>query len=175
MNEKTKLFKPDDLVITLGEDQFRLVYDLNAFCELEKIYDSVDTVLQMLLGTDAAPDLNQVRYNGALVIADEITIANIPLSMYISQINTKRTAKHADTLNLLWAGLLHDHAIYNEHEEITGYTISKTKLGSMVTFKNLRQINAQIVIALLRDLLPPGDESKNEEAPEEVPVDKTEA
>jgi len=179
MNDLTKLFKPDDVVIELDGEKYRLVYDLNAFCEIEKIYDSVDTVLQMLLGTANIPELDKVTYNDAPVNADEIAIDGVPLTEYIVKNSTVKKAKHADTLNLLWAGLLHDHAIYDEFDEIKGYSISKAKVGAAVTFKNLREINAQIVLALLRDLLPPADENtKNATAPEQPApkvISKTEA
>ena len=47
----------------------------------------------------------------------------------------------------------------------------KSKLGSYVTFRNLKEINAKIIVALLRDLIP----SKNAEAPvEEQPAEVTE-
>ena len=40
-NDKATLFRPEDVVITLQEQEYRLVYDLNAFIEIEKIYDYV--------------------------------------------------------------------------------------------------------------------------------------
>lgn len=179
MNKETLVFKPDDIIITLDGKDYRLVYDLNAFCELEKIYDSIDYILQLLLGTPSIPDTGDITYNGAVVNPDEILIGETPLTTFILQNAPQEArAKHVDTRNLLWAGLLHDHAIYDEHEEIVGYTISKHQVGSMVSFKNLREINAQIVLAILRDLLPPGEEEKNEEAPVREPiqlVSKTEA
>ena len=182
MNATTTLFKPTDVILKLGEageeKQYRLIYDLNAFCELEKMYDSVDSVLQMLLGVNETPDMNEVTYKGDKANATDIVIAGTPLEAYIKRVNNKKEAKHTDTLNLLWVGTLHDHAIYNEHDEISGYSISKAKLGALVTFKNLREINAQIVLAILRDLLPPqkDEEEKNEAAPERLTLThKTEA
>ena len=166
MNEKTLIFKPEDIVVELGDKKYRLIYDLNAFCEMEKMYDSVDSVLQMLLGTSAAPDLQRVTYCEAPALAEDIKIADVPLSVYINKLNDVKQAKHTDTLNLLWIGCLHDHAVYNDFGEITGYTISKAKLGAEVTFKNLRDVNAKIIIAILRDLVPEQD-AKNAEAPEE--------
>ena len=166
-NENAAIFKPDDVTIKLADDyEVRLVYDLNAFCELEKLYDSVDTVIQMVLGTQENVDpeklLTQVKTGNMFLDGNTITIAGTPLIDYLRKVHT-RQAKHADTLNLLWAGCLHDAAVYNEHDEITGYNVSKSKLGSYVTFKNLREINAKIIVALLRDLIP----SKNAEAPAE--------
>lgn len=173
-NENAAIFKPDDVVIELAEDyKVRLVYDLNAFCELEKIYDSVDSVIQMVLGTQENVDpeklLTQVRIGDMPVDGKTITIAGTPLLDYLKKVHTKQ-AKHGDTLNLLWAGCLHDAAQYDQHDEITGYNISKSKLGSYVTFRNLREINAKIIVALLRDLIPP----KNAEEPveEELPADE---
>lgn len=180
MNATTTLFKPTDVVLKLGEagdeKQYRLIYDLNAFCELEKMYDSVDSVLQMLLGVNETPDMNEVTYKGEPVLAEDVQVAGTALASYIAKVNNKKEAKHADTLNLLWIGTLHDHAVYNDFDEITGYSISKAKLGAIVTFKNLREVNAKIVTAILRDLLPPVNEAKNEEASERLTLThKTEA
>lgn len=168
MNENAAVFKPEDIVVELGGERYRLFYDLNCFCELEKIYDSVDSILQMLLGTSNVPDLTKVTYLDKPVTAMDVKIADIPLATYINKINRVREAKHSDTRNLLWAGCLHDHAIYNSFGEITGYSISKDKLGAQITFKNMREINAKIAAAILRDLLP-SQEVKNAEAPEVVP------
>lgn len=167
MNESAAVFKPTDSVITLGDVDYRLVYDLNAFAELEKIYDSVDSILQMLLGTSNAPDLETITYKGNKAEASDILVAGTPLSIYLEKLNKVREAKHTDTLNLLWAGCLHDAAIYNSFGEITGYTVTKARLGAQVTFKNLRDVNAKILATILRDLLPP-EEVKNAAAPEET-------
>ena len=109
--------------------------------------------------------MTQVKCGDMFIEGDKVTIAGTPLIDYLSKVHTKQ-AKHEDTLNLLWAGCLHDAAQYNEHDEITGYNVSKSKLGSYVTFRNLREVNAKIITALLRDLLP----AKNvQEAPAEAP------
>lgn len=172
MNEKAAIFKPDDITLQLSEElTVRLVFDLNAFCELEKLYDSVDAVIQMILGTQEAVDINklktQVKCGDMFVDADTVTIAGTPLVDYLSKVHVKQ-AKHEDTLNLLWAACLHDAAQYNEHDEIVGYNISKRRLGSYVTFKNLREVNAKIITALLRDLLP----TKNAATPVEAPAEE---
>ena len=170
MNEKTKLFKPNEVKVILGGEEYRLIYDLNAFCELEKIYDSIDEVLQMILGGADDPDTQKVTYNGAPINAEEIAIGEVALPVYIAKVNKRKVAKHSDTLNLLWAGLLHDHTIFDKEDNVTGYTITKAKIGSMVTFRNLREVNSQIVMAILQDLLPPkeAEEEKNAEAPEQM-------
>lgn len=175
-NENAAIFKPDDVVVNLSDDyQVRLVYDLNAFCELEKIYDSVDAVIQMVLGAQENVDpeklLTQVKVGEMPIDGKTVTIAGTPLLDYIKKVHVKQ-AKHEDTLNLLWAGCLHDAAQYDQHDEICGYNVSKSKLGSYVTFRNLRDINAKIIVALLRDLIPP----KNVEpsAEEAQPAEKEE-
>lgn len=171
MNEKAAIFKPDDVTLQLSEElTVRLVFDLNAFCELEKLYDSVDAVIQMILGTQEAVDVNklktQVKCGDMFVDADTVTIAGTPLVDYLSKVHV-RQAKHEDTLNLLWAACLHDNARYNERDELTGYDISKRTLGSYVTFKNLREVNAKLITALLRDLIP----TKNVQTPAEAPAE----
>lgn len=169
-NRLATLFKPEDVQVELNGEKYRLVYDLNALCELETQYESVDYILQMLLGNPEAVNADLVEYMGEKIDPKEVTIGTQTLEAYIMRHEVTAKAKHVDTLNLLHAGLLHDHTEFNEDGEITGYTISKAKVGSMVTFKNLREINAQIVMAILRDLLPPQDEdSKNEEAPLQAP------
>lgn len=167
MNEAAAIFKPTDITIQLGETTRRLVYDLNAFCELEKMYESVDGVLQMLLGTTNIPDLEMVTYRDDKVDVDDIKIAGVALALYIKKINNVKTARHTDTLNLLWVGCLHDTAVYDAHGEISGYGITKAELGAAVSFKNLQEVNAKIITAILRDLIP-SDQVKNAEAPEEV-------
>lgn len=164
MNESVKAFKPDDVTVCLGEREYRLLYDLNSFAELEKIYDSVDSILQMLLGASVNPDLSNITYFDKPVNAADIKIADVALPEYVGKLTSVKEAKHTDTLNLLWAGCLHDCAIYNSFGEITGYTVTKARLGAEVTLKNMREVNAKILTALLRDLLP-GEEVKNVEAP----------
>lgn len=150
-------FKPQPVMLTLGkpgeEQQYELLYDLNAFCEMETMYDSVDSVIQMLMGAPA-PDLNKVTYNGAKVLAEDVLVDGKPLAVYINQLAGRTKAKYKDTLNLLWLGVLHDHTIYDDDGEVSKYTITKAKLGSMVTLTNLREVNSKIMTAILRDLLP---------------------
>lgn len=177
MNEKAAIFKPEDVTLKLSDDcTVRLVFDLNAFCELEKIYDSVDNVIQMVIGAQEAVDvatlLTQVKCGDQFIEGKDVTIAGTPLVEYLKKVHLKQ-AKHEDTLNLLWAGTLHDNAIYNEHDELVGYNITKHKLGSYVTFKNLREVNAKIITALLRDLIP-AKNVKEPEAKQEAPAQKQE-
>lgn len=155
MNEAVNNFKPITISVVLGENEYVLKYDLNAFCEMERIYDSVDDVLKMLLGTDDVPDLDAVTYCDAPVLASDIAIAGVPLSEYIQKFNRGvRAPKHEDTRNLLWLGVLHDHSVFDEHGEIVGYTIGKAELGKHITLSNMREVNAKIVTVLLRDLIP---------------------
>ena len=55
------VFKPKPVELELNGEKYTLVYDLNAFCEMETMYDSVDTVINMLMGTPA-PDISKVTY-----------------------------------------------------------------------------------------------------------------
>ena len=167
MNSDATVFKPDPIIVQVAGVDYSLVYDLNAFCELEKIYPSVDGILQMLLGTTAAPDLKNVTYRDITIEASDVKVDGTPLSMYVGKLSNAKEARHTDTLNLLWAGCLHNHIIYDNFGEIKSYSITKAKLGAGVTFKNLREINSKILMAILRDLIPSA-ESKNAEAPEPV-------
>jgi hypothetical protein len=154
MNETAAIFKPSVVSITLGDKEYTLKYDMNAFCELEKFYDSIDSIIQMLLGTGSEVNLGNVAYNGITIAPDDITIDKIPMSSFMKAQNQIKTAKHADTLRLLWAGTLHDHAIFDEYGEITGYTISRAELGKYIGFANLREVNNKIATAILQDLIP---------------------
>lgn len=166
---KALTFKADDVKIKLGDKEYRLVYDLNAFCELEKTYGSIDKILQLILGNPNEPQDRSVTVDGKEVDVNTVTVGGKPLAVLLDDMLGKRTsATHTDTLNLLYAGTMHDAAQYNAHDEIIGYGTSKAKLGSMVTLANVREVNAAIVAALLRDLVPAknADEGKNTEAPE---------
>lgn len=166
MNEKVLNFKPKAVTVEIGGETYSLVYDLNAFCELENIYDSVDMILQMILGNTATNDLENVLYKGETVDATDITVAGLNLVDYLASKNPTKQLKQQDTLNLLWAGTLHDHTVYNDDGDVERYTVTKHKLGTGVSFKNLRDINTAIVTSILRDLISAGDEddSKNGEA-----------
>ena len=91
MNETTKLFKPDAVTVDVDGTEYRLVYDLNSFCELEKMYDSIDSILQMLLGGNNPPDLAKVTYCDAAVLADDIKVGGTPFHVYRQAEFNKRT------------------------------------------------------------------------------------
>ena len=167
---KALIFKADDVRVKLGDKEYRLVYDLNAFCELEKFYGSVDKILKMLFGGAAIADTT-VRHNGVEIDAHTITVGDATLDTLLVSLtaDNNKQATHTDTLKLLYAGLMHDAAIYNGNDEITGYSLTPARIGSLVTLKNIREINTQIVTAILRDLVPAKsdeDTSKNAEAPD---------
>lgn len=162
-----KVFKPEPVRLTLNDTAYTLVYDLNSFCEMEKMYDSVDEVIQMLLGRGAATSAT-VTYCGAPALPDDILVDGKPLTEYIAEATKTRKVKHADTLKLLWLGILHDHGSFDEDGNLIGCDVSKAELGHAITFSNLREVNAKIITAILRDLIPavvPPDE-KNVQAPE---------
>jgi hypothetical protein len=166
-NEAAKLFKPEPITVKLGDKEYRLVYDLNALCELEKIYGSVATILQMILGTGEVGDYTKITYCGAPCKAEDIVIDGTPLTVFLEKQAKVKTAGYEDTRNLLWAGCLYDHAIFDKHDEIVGYSISKTRLGREIGFHNIQDINQQILVAFLRDMVPPGEQEKNVEVPVE--------
>ncbi len=178
MNKEAALFKPEEVTVTLGGKEYMLIYDLNAFCELEKIYDSIDALLRMLLGGAELPTFEKVTYNDEVVEHETIKVDGVPLIdllqklEQLSKTDAEKQAKHTDTRNLLWAGILHNHSEYNEDGDIVRYTITKSQVGSMVTFKNLRDINSKIIFAILRDLIPPSvegdEEQKNVSTPERI-------
>lgn len=171
VTNKALVFKADDVKITLGETEYRLVYDLNAFCELEKIYGSIDDVLKLILGAPeiaAEAEIKNDDETTSTIAVDKITVGGTPLTSILQKASSSPKATMADTLNLLYAGLMHDAAIYNTHDEITGYKISKSRIGSHINIANVREVNARIVAAIIRDLVPAksDDTGKNVEAPE---------
>lgn len=165
MSENASVFRPDAVTIKLGEETFTLKYDLNAFQEMEKIYESVDSVIQMVLGATPVPDLDNVTYVGKPVLAKDIVIGDATLEEYVTKLTKAKEAKYADTLNLLWIGCLHAYTEYDQFGEIAKYTLPKAKLGALVTFKNVREVNNAILKAFLSDLFA-SDKEKNADAPE---------
>lgn len=162
------VFKPDDIKLTLGETEYRLVYDLNAFCELEKKYGSIDNILQLMLGTgqETAP---VIKVDGIETDIKAVTVDDTPLAVVLAKLTDQPTATLSDTAELLYAGVLHDAAVYNQHGEIVKYTVAKQKLCSEITLRNIREINMKIAAAILRDLVPAQEtpeEAKNVDAPE---------
>ena len=165
------LFKNKPVTVNLDGVEYNLVYDLNAYCEMETIYPSVDYVIQMLLGTPAT-DTTKVTYMDGPIKAEDVKIDGQPLTAFLATRSETPKAKYKDTLNLLWLGLLHDHTEFDEDGEVVRYNISKGMLGKSVTLQNMREVNQAIMTALLRDLLPAlvgsrQDESKNAEEQEE--------
>lgn len=164
-------FKPKPVFVKLGkpgeEQDYELLYDLNAFCTMETMYPSVDYVIQMLMGAPS-PDLNKVTYNEAPVNAAEIMVDGTPLPDYIAKLDTRTQVKYKDTLNLLWLGVLHNHTEYDADGEVSKYTIARSTLGKMVTLVNLREVNQKIMTAILRDLLPALVAARKNELPQEA-------
>lgn len=169
-----KFFKPDDIKVTLGEKEYHLVYDLNAFCELEKKYGSIDKILDLVLGKPSeisvtvkvpTDDKNATTYEN--FDTNNIIVGTTSLTALLPRLTDTKQSTLSDTLELLYAGVMHDTAIYNQHDEITGYSITKARIGSYITLSNVREINGLIAMALLRDLIPArvDNDSKNAEAP----------
>jgi len=164
-----EVFRPNDTVFELNGNKYRLVYDMLAFCELEKIYGSVDEVLGMLFGDVAQKLEPAVTYNDSPINIEEVKIDNVPLALVLAEKDKQqRVAKHSDTLELIWAGMLHDNAIYNSDDEIIGYKLTKRRVAEAMTFRNYRELNVKIVEAIMKDLAPGlGEgETKNEETAE---------
>lgn len=167
----SSIFKPEPITIKLGDETYELVYDLNALCELEKYYSSVNVVLKKVLGSSRKE--HKVAYKNNAVDAKDITVDNQPLSVILAGIDrdNEETSKTTatDTLNMLYCGILRGIAEYNEHEEITGYKKSKAAIAKHVTFRNLGEVNLKIATAIIRDLVPTEAEAKNETGAETAP------
>ena len=160
---KLQLFKPTDIVLDVNGKKEKIVFDMNAVLELEKLYGSIDTVFKMLF-TQAA-DNHVVKVAGVDTDINTITVDGSPLVQHlrVEDASTKSTIK--DTINLLWVGLLHNHAKRDEDGEIISCDITKGMLRENISFKKqLAEVNTQIVSALIRDLIAPD----NEEAQGEI-------
>lgn len=169
MNKKASIFKPEIIKVNLGDKEYSLVYDMNAMIELEKLYDSIDDVIRLIMGNPVA-ELGpmQVTYNEAIVKADDIAIDGKPLTAYLAEKNKQKASTAKDTLNLLWAGILHENAVW-ENDEVVGYTVKKNELASNISFRNIKDVNAKLVVAILQDLIPQQDgNEKNVVAPEQT-------
>lgn len=159
------IFKPENITIELGGDTYSIVFDMNAFCELEKIYKTIDAVIKKVLGKSTQE--HKVFYKDELVEASAITVDGKPLVSILAT-DDDSAATASDTLNILYCGLMHDLAIYNEHDEITGYKKSKREIASCITFKNIRDVNIKLAMAFIQDLVPTVAEAKNETGAEEA-------
>lgn len=161
---KSGIFKPDEVSIELGGIKHRLVYDLNAFCEMDAIYGNVDTVLRMLFAANGEEIEHIVTYNDCPVSMNDILVSGVPLAEVIAKSEKPvGAATSKDTQNLVWIGILHDNAIYNADDEVTGYKISKREMSKHITLRNIREVNTAVARSLMNDLVPMEDpEAKNE-------------
>ena len=152
----TDVFQPTPISVKFGEEEYTIKFDMMAFLQLEKVYGSVDVVLEMLFGSVGQILEPVVTYNDAEVLPSEIKVDGTPLDVIImerSQAN-KRKAKHSDALELLWAGILNENAIYNDDDELIGYKVSKRHIAEQITFRNYGEVNRKVLEVILRDLAP---------------------
>ena len=164
IENSSSLFKHEPVTIELGGNTYEIVFDMNAFCELEKIYKSVGNVLKKVLGSGRKE--HKVFYKDALIEAADVAVDGQSLALLLTQLDRQNdeesTATVTDTLNILYCGIMRDIAIYNEHDEITGYKISKAASGRCIDLKKIAECNLKIATVMMRDLLPTEAEAKNE-------------
>lgn len=148
-----QLFKPDDITIDISGKRERIVFDMDAILEMEKIYGSIDTVFKMLFSQTT--DNHVVKVNGIDTDIHAITVDDTPLIQHlqVEDANAKSTIK--DTINLVWIGLLHNHTKRDNDGEIISCDITKAQVRAGISFKKLAEVNMQIVSALIRDLIAP--------------------
>lgn len=159
IENSASLFKSEPIEVTINNENYSLVYDMNAFIELEKIYGTVDNVIKKVLGK--AKKEHVIKVDGVVTGADKVTVDDTPLSTFIAT-NETSDATTTDTINILYCGMMRDLAIYDEHDEIVGYKVSKRKIAAGITFKNLREVNMKLAMAFIQDLMPTAGETKNE-------------
>ena len=162
------IFKPEAITLELGGETYSLIFDMNAFCELEKIYRTINAVIKKVLGGSAKE--HKVFYKDELIEANTITVDGKPLVSVLNELDKEanETATATDTINILYCGLMHDLAIYNEHDELIGYKKTKHEIASHITLSNLKEVNIKLVAAFVQDLVPNIAELKNEMGAEEV-------
>lgn len=155
------VFKPEPVQVTFGDNTYNIMFDMNAFVELEKIYSTVGSVIKKVLGNSKKEHI--VTIDGKKVDPSTIMVDSAPLTQFLAKLDSEYSeTTTSDTLNILYCGLMHDLAIYNEHDEIVGYKVSKQRIASYINFKNLKEINFKLVLAFIRDLVPSENEAKNE-------------
>lgn len=156
------VFKPENITVELGGEKYAIVFDMNAFCELEKIYSSIDAVIKKVLGNSRKE--HKVFYKNEEVNAADIAVDGKALLSILADLDSDADTKASttDTLNILYCGLMHDLAEYNEHDEVVGYKKTKRQIASMINFKNLRDVNIKLALAFIQDLVPTASEAKNE-------------
>lgn len=171
IENSSSIFKAEPITITLGDETYEIVYDLNALCELERYYSSVNVVLKKILGTSRKE--HKIFYKDDEVKPQEITVDGQPLSLVLANLdrNADEDAKTTatDTLNILYCGILRGIAEYNEHDEIVGYKKSKASIGKCITLRNMGEVNLKIATAIIRDIVPTEAEAKNETGAETAP------
>ena len=166
VDNSASIFKPQTVEVELGGEKYPIVYDMNAFIELEKIYGTIDAVIKKVLGKSRKE--HEVKDGDTVINAKDITVDGKSLDVILAELDaSSEDATTTDTLNILYCGLMHDLAIYNEHDELVGYKVSKHRIASMINFKNIKDINVKIVIAFIQDLMPSAGETKNETGAEE--------
>lgn len=155
------VFKPEPVQVTFGDNTYNIMFDMNAFVELEKIYSTVGSVIKKVLGNSKKE--HTVTIDGKKADPSTIMVDSAPLTQFLAKLDSEDSeTTTSDTLNILYCGLMHDLAIYNEHDEIVGYKVSKQRIASYINFKNLKEINFKLVLAFIRDLVPSENEAKNE-------------
>ena len=166
VENSASIFKPQTVEVELGGEKYPIVYDMNAFIELEKIYGTIDAVIKKVLGKSRKE--HEVKDGDTVINAKDITVDGKSLDVILAELDaSSEDATTTDTLNILYCGLMRDLAIYNEHDELVGYKVSKHRIASMINFKNIKDINVKIVIAFIQDLMPSAGETKNETGAEE--------
>lgn len=158
---KLQLFKPNDIVVGIKDKKEKIVFDMNAVLEIEKVYGSIDTVFKMLF--TQTTDNHVVKVNGIVADINTITVDDKPLIQHLQAEDASSKATIKDTINLLWIGLLHNHAKRDEDGEIISCDLPKSDIRESISFKKLAEVNTQIVSALIRDLIAPDEENNQGE------------
>lgn len=82
---KLSLVKPQGITLTLGETEYSLVYDFNAFAELEREFGDIQTAFDKMTANPKMSDILKIVKAG--LISNEKSISDRELGSYLTPKN----------------------------------------------------------------------------------------
>ena len=82
---KLSLVKPKGIILALGENEYNLVYDFNAFAELEREFGDIQTAFEKMSAYPKLSDILKIVQAG--LISNETRISERELGSYLTPKN----------------------------------------------------------------------------------------
>lgn len=82
---KLSLVKPKGIILALGENEYNLVYDFNAFAELEREFGDIQTAFEKMSASPKLSDILKIVQAG--LISNETRISERELGSYLTPKN----------------------------------------------------------------------------------------